>query len=275
MSDIRIMCLGDLVGNPGRQMFAKHSATLKEKYRVDCMIVNGENCTFDGRGIIPKNADFLFSQGAHVITSGNHIFAKKEILPYFAAHKNLLRPANFPSECPGAGVTTISLGDIAIGVINLQGRVFMRELLSCPFKAFDVLYQELKAKTSIIIVDFHAETTAEKQAFGFYVDGRASLVVGTHTHVPTADERILPQGTGFIVDLGMAGAVHSSLGMKKDLIISNIITQLPVKFEVETTGPMVMTGILATIDAKTGKTKKIERIRVDDSADGLIGFAGE
>lgn len=265
---IKILCIGDLMGTPGRALFKKHIAALKKQYAVDGVIVNGENTAHDGRGITPLIVDFLKHYGANVITSGNHIFAKREIYPYLSSHKDLLRPINFPASTPGVGVTTFSVAGVPVGVINVQGRVFMRELLSCPFKAVESALLFLKPQTSCIIIDMHAEVTSEKMGIAYFVDGQASCVYGTHTHVQTADERILPQGTAYISDIGMGGSINSMIGMKRQGIMHNLITQMPVKFEVETEGPYHMHGIVVTIDTRSGKALAIERFKViDESVD--------
>lgn len=264
METLKILFLGDVVGAPGRAMIAKHLAHLQKTYKVDATIVNGENSA-DGKGITPRIAQFFIEQGVNVITTGNHVYDKKDIYSYIAQHKDhLLRPANFSSEAPGVGVTTFAVKGKIIAVINLQGRVFMKEHIDCPFKTATSILTYLRDKTNIIVVDFHAETTAEKQGIAHYLDGKISALVGTHTHVQTADERILPGGTAFITDLGMAGALNSMIGMKKEPIIQHFLNQMPVKFSVETTGPFFMTGAVVEIDASTGKALKIQRIRIDD-----------
>jgi 2',3'-cyclic-nucleotide 2'-phosphodiesterase len=227
------------------------------------VVVNGENCA-DGRGITPRNMEYFKHLKVDVVTSGNHIWDKKDIYPYFATNRDLLRPANFPSECPGVGVTIVDIKGYAVAVINVQGRVFMKEHLDCPFKAVDSLLTYLRDKTKTIFIDFHAETTAEKASLAYYLDGRISGLVGTHTHVQTADERVLPQGTAFITDLGMVGALNSSLGMKFDSIIKHFITQMPTRFVVEDVGPFLLSGAWIEVDTSTGKALKIERVRIID-----------
>ena len=261
----RLIILGDAVGIPGQQMMKKHVPLLKEKYKADIIIANGENAAPDGRGITPKVMQLLKQAGVHIVTSGNHIFAKKDIYLYLAEHKDLLRPINFPSTCPGVGVAVHVVNGISIGVINVQGRIFMREQLSCPFKAIESALTFLKNKTSCIVVDMHAETSSEKAGVALYFDGQVSVVVGTHTHVQTADERILPNGTGFITDLGMAGALNSMIGMRKESVLHNMLTQMPSKFEVDYNGPFVLSGIVVDVDQNTGKAVHIERIRVIDT----------
>ncbi|MCL4360969.1 TIGR00282 family metallophosphoesterase [Candidatus Dependentiae bacterium] len=268
---IRILMFGDVVGGVGRMVLQKHLPHLKEKYKADAVIVNGENSA-EGKGITSRIMKFYRHIGVDVVTSGNHIWQKREIYNYFGQNKDLLRPANFPSECPGSGITFFQVKGYTVAVMNIQGRVFMRELLSCPFKTADSQLTFLKSKTNIILVDFHAETTSEKHGIGFYLDGKVSAVVGTHTHVQTADERILPGGTAYITDLGMAGSYYSMIGMKKDPIINHMITQMPQKFEVETEGPYLLCGVSITIDANSGKAESIERIFVVDNE---LKYSGE
>lgn len=263
MNSLRVLMLGDVVGAAGRAIFQKHIDALRKKYMIDAVIVNGENSA-RGRGITPRIMRFFKHNGADVVTSGNHIWAQKDIYSYFNDHNDLLRPENFPSSCPGSGVTTFTCKDFTIGVLNIQGRVFMRELLDCPFKTAETALTYLQSKTSMIFVDFHAETTSEKMGMGYFLDGNVSAVVGTHTHVQTADERILPGGTAYITDLGMAGSLNSMIGMKKEPVITNFITQMPQKFVVDSSTPLVMSGVWIEVDTKTGKALQIERIRVVD-----------
>ncbi len=263
MTSIRILCIGDVVGAPGRALLQRHLPQLKETYGVQGIIVNGENSA-NGRGITPKIMRFFKHQGVDIVTSGNHIWAKKEIISYFADHKDLVRPANFPAGCPGSGVALFQYNGIAIGVLNIQGRVFMRELVSCPFRAAETALTYLHARTRTIIVDFHAETSAEKLAMGFYLDGKVSAVVGTHTHVQTGDARVLPEGTAYITDLGMVGSLNSMIGMRKEGVLHNMLTQMPVKFEVDTEPPFVLSGVCIEIDTTSGKARAIDRIYLVD-----------
>lgn len=264
MAIIRIMIIGDVVGNPGCQMFQKHSDLLVKKHNIHAVIVNGENSASQGRGITPRLVSFFKENGARVVTTGNHIWYKREIYAYIEKNTDLLRPANFPSSAPGTGMTTFDVAGVTVGVINIQGRVFMRELLDCPFRTVESLLTYLKHKTPIILVDFHAETTSEKAAMGFYLDGKVSAVVGTHTHVQTADERVLPKGTAFITDLGMTGSYNSMLGMQKEPIIANFVNQMPAKFSVSHEKPFIMCGVMVDIDTLTGKAVHIERVQVID-----------
>jgi 2',3'-cyclic-nucleotide 2'-phosphodiesterase len=256
--------IGDVVGAAGRAIFQKHIDKIKRKHNINAVIVNGENCAH-GRGITTKNMRFFEHNGVDVVTSGNHIWKHKEIYAYLDQYNNLLRPANFPKATPGVGVTSFMVQGHRVGVVNLQGRVFMKELIDCPFFKADEIITALQEKTNIIVVDFHAEATSEKMALSFFLDGRVSAVVGTHTHVQTADERILPGGTAHITDLGMSGAFNSMLGMKKEPIIHNFLTALPVRFTPDNVPPIVMSGAWIEIDTESGKALKIERVMVIDN----------
>jgi metallophosphoesterase (TIGR00282 family) len=264
MSRLRVLLVGDVMGAPGRIMFQKHIDQLRAKHAIDAVIVNGENSDARGRGITPRIVKFFRHNGADVVTSGNHIWANKEIYSYLAENNDLLRPANYPSSAPGVGVTMFKCKEHVIGVVNLIGRVFMKDLVDCPFRTAESILTYLRGKTNIIFVDMHAETSAEKIAMGFFLDGRVSGVVGTHTHVQTADERILPKGTGFITDLGMTGSYNSMIGMKKEPIIQHFITQMPTKFVVEESAPVIMTGVWIEVDTATGIATAIERVKVID-----------
>lgn len=263
---LRILCVGDVVGTLGQVMFQKHISDIRSHYAIDGVIVNGENSSAQGRGITPSIVKFLRANGADVITSGNHIWYKKEIYSYLQQYRDLLRPANFPSGAPGVGVTTFACKQEVVGVVNIQGRVFMRESVDDPFRTVESILTYLKDKTSTIIVDFHAETTSEKMAMGHFLDGKVSAVVGTHTHVQTADERILPGGTAFMTDLGMVGSLNGMLGMKKDPIVTSFLTQLPTQFVIDIVPPAVFCGVVITIDTKTGKAIGVTRVRVVDDA---------
>lgn len=265
MKTLRILMIGDVVGTTGQILFQKHIGQMRMHYKADAVIVNGENSAANGRGITSKDMKFFKHCGVDVVTSGNHIWDQREIYGYLAEHKDLLRPANFPAGAPGVGFTIFACHDERIAVVNLQGRVFMREAVDCPFRAAESLLTYLKHQTKIILVDFHAETTSEKMGLAHFLDGQVSAVVGTHTHTQTADERVLSGGTAFISDLGMVGALDSMLGMKKEPIINKFISQLPTKFEVETEGPGLINGVCIEIDCQTGKARSIERIRIIDT----------
>ncbi|MEX0672177.1 MAG: TIGR00282 family metallophosphoesterase [Candidatus Babeliales bacterium] len=263
-SRIRILIVGDVVGPIGRIMFQKHIGRLKREHHADAVIVNGENSSNTGRGITSKIAKFFRHNGADMITSGNHIWAAKEIYGYLDEHTDLLRPANFPSDCPGKGVGIFDVNGISVGVMNIQGQVFMQHFVDSPFKTAESILTYLRSKTKIIVCDFHAEATAEKVAMGFFLDGKVSAVVGTHTHIQTADERVLPEGTAYITDLGMTGSLNSFIGMKKGPIMQKFLTQMPHKFEVDTSPPVVLSGVVVEIDTATGKATHIERVRIID-----------
>jgi hypothetical protein len=255
---LRILAVGDIVGKPGRRAFQQLGRDLARAQRADFVIVNCENAAA-GFGVTPEIAEELFAQGADCLTSGNHIWKHRVIYPYIDEERRLLRPANFPEGAPGRGwgVYSTPVGEIA--VINLMGTTLM-EPLDCPFRMFDQLYLEARDAASVVVVDFHAEITSEKAALAHYADGRASLVFGTHTHVQTADERVLPGGTGFITDLGMTGPEDSILGVSKELVLERFLTRMPVRFEVSA-GPALLCGLLAEVDDATGKTVSVKRVQ--------------
>jgi metallophosphoesterase (TIGR00282 family) len=261
---VRVLFIGDVVGVTGRDLFVKHKEALKNQYRPDVIVVNGENSSNHGRGITPKIAQFFLDQGVSVITTGNHVWYAQDIYPYLDGHTNVLRPANFPTGVPGVGISIISVLEYKVAIVNLQGRVFMKEHVDCPMRAADSIITYLSDKTKIILIDYHAEATSEKLALAYYLDGRISGLVGTHTHVQTADARILPKGTAYITDLGMVGSLNSMLGMKKEPVIHHFLTQLPAKFIVDDTSPFVLSGAYIEIDAQTGHGVAIERIYIVD-----------
>lgn len=263
---IKILFIGDIVGVPGRTMVQKHIAHLKQKHSIDAIIVNGENSESRGRGITTRIMASFKHNGVDVVTSGNHIWANREIYPYLENNADLLRPANYPSECPGTGVTIFESAGVSIGVINVQGRIFMRDDLACPFRTTESLLTYLKNKAKIVIVDIHAEATSEKIGLGYFLDGKVSAVIGTHSHVQTADERILPKGTAFITDAGMVGALESMIGMKKEIVIQRFLNQMPIRFEVEDEGPLLLNAVVIEVESATGKALSIERIRLIDDA---------
>ena len=254
---MKVLIIGDVMGKPGRDAMKEFLDKKKNDY--DFVIVNGENAAA-GFGITPKIADEFFELGVDVITSGNHIWDKKELYPYLDENRNILRPLNYPKGVPGFGYTIKENGKgERIAVINIQGRVFMPEVDS-PFQRIEEAIEEIKKETKNIIVDFHAEATSEKLAMGWYLDGRVSAVYGTHTHVQTADERILEKGTGFINDVGMTGSHDSIIGMTIETVLPKFLTSLPSRFEVAT-GNVKVNGIELHID-KEGSCKEINRINV-------------
>lgn len=257
-----LMMIGDIVGRPGRTILREKLPLLRKEYEVDFVIANGENAA-GGNGITQKIAQELFISGIDFLTMGNHIWDNKDVLNFIEEEARMVRPANYPSGTPGRGYQVIKIeSGISIGIINISGRTFMNAL-DCPFRTADVIIDKIKNSTSIVIVDFHAEATSEKIAMGWYLDGRATLVAGTHTHVQTADERILPNGTAYITDLGMTGPVNSILGIEKETVIKKFISQLPVRFEVAK-GPSQINGIIVEIDEQTGKAQKIQRIDIKE-----------
>ena len=266
MSTIRVLLIGDVVGSTGRTIFQKHINRFKKEYNIDSVIVNGENSANGGRGITPRVVTFFKHNGVDVITSGNHIWDKREIYSYLNDNNDLIRPANYPTGAPGVGYTFYECKNHTVAVINLQGRTFMRDDLDCPFRTVESLLTYIKTKAKIIIVDFHAEATSEKMGLAYFLDGQISMFVGTHTHILTADERILPNGTGYITDLGMVGSLNSMLGMKKEPIIENFLTQMPAKFEVDETNPVRLCGAWIEVDTTTGKALSIERVEHIDEA---------
>jgi metallophosphoesterase (TIGR00282 family) len=256
---MRILFIGDIVGSPGREMLTKHLAEIVARERADLVIINGENSAA-GFGITPKIADELFALGADVITGGNHSWDKKEIQEYIPNEPRLLRPANFPKS-PGRGLYVgTSRSGIRFAVLNLQGRVFMAPL-DCPFRTADAELAKIPPDVKIIFVDMHAEATSEKQAMGWYLDGRVSVVVGTHTHVATADERVLPNGTAFITDVGMTGPHESVIGMDRGAMVKRFLDSMPTKFEVAI-GDVRINGVIADVDESTGRARSIARVRV-------------
>jgi 2',3'-cyclic-nucleotide 2'-phosphodiesterase len=259
---MKVLFIGDIFGEPGRRAVAKAIPRLVAQRQVDIVIGNGENAA-GGFGITPELAEELFELGLAVITTGNHAWDKKEILDYFPREPRLLRPANYPSGAPGNGSVVVeSAGGEQLGVLQLMGRAYM-PTLDCPFQVAKKELAALKKRTVAVIVDMHAEATSEKMAMGHYLDGEVVAVVGTHTHVQTADDQILPKGTAYLTDIGMTGPLHSVIGVKKELAIEKFLTGMPRRFEVAS-GPSVFCAVLLELDARLGKALSIERIRIID-----------
>jgi metallophosphoesterase (TIGR00282 family) len=257
---IKILFVGDIIGKPGRQALSRELDRLVDRYAIDIVIANGENAA-GGFGLTVEVAKELFKQGVHLLTSGNHIWDKKEQVSLVLADTRVIRPANYPGNPPGAGSAVLTTpGGVKVGVLNLEGRVYMKNL-DCPFQVADRELEWLQQETSIIFVDFHAEATSEKSALGWYLDGRVSALVGTHTHVQTADERILPQGTAFLTDAGMTGGFDSVIGMGKEETIHRFLTQLPSKFEVAKKD-IRLNAVVIGVDEQSGKAVSIERINI-------------
>ncbi len=255
---MNILCIGDVVGSVGCCFLEQHLPAIKRQYAVDVCIVNGENSA-DGNGITCVSANRLFTCGADVVTGGNHTFRRFEVYDLLEQKTGVMRPANYPATAPGSGVFIVDKGRFQVAVINLLGVVYM-ESLACPFETLNTILADTKLP-ACRIVDFHAEATAEKKALAYGVDGRVSAVFGTHTHVQTADEQILPGGTGFISDVGMTGPIQSVLGVQPDLAISKMRDKLPVRFAVAK-GPCMLNAVLLTVDDKTGKTTDIQRLDI-------------
>ncbi len=256
---MRILFIGDVVSAVGVEKLTRTLPRFKKEHGVDVVIVNGENAAV-GNGLLPASADLLFAAGADCITGGNHTFRRREIYDYLDASPYCLRPANYRDDAPGKGFCVVDKGFVRVGVVNIMGTVFM-EPLENPFDCADRTLSALKDEADFTVVDFHAEATAEKRALGFYLDGRAAAVVGTHTHVQTADEQILPHGTAYITDLGMTGPVQSVLGVTPELAIEKMRTNLPVRFQ-NPDGECRMQGMLVEIDKKTGKALCAERVSI-------------
>lgn len=259
---MKVLFIGDIFGEPGRRALARAVPRLVAQRQIDIVIGNGENAA-GGFGITPELAEELFDLGLAVITTGNHAWDKKEILDYFPREPRLLRPANYPSGVPGNGSVVVeSAGGEQLGVLQLMGRAYM-PTLDCPFQVAKKELAALKKRTVAVIVDMHAEATSEKMAMGHYLDGEVIAVVGTHTHVQTADDQILPKGTAYMTDIGMTGPLHSVIGVKKELAIEKFLTGMPRRFEVAS-GPSVFCAVLLELDARLGKALSIERIRLID-----------
>jgi metallophosphoesterase (TIGR00282 family) len=257
---MKVLFIGDIIGEPGRKMVKQALPELLKAYVPDLVIANGENAA-GGFGITPEVAEELFALGIHVLTSGNHVWDKKEIEPWLARQDRLIRPANYPADAPGVGSVVVSSDRGKVAVLNLEGRVFMSPLED-PFRTAEREAERLRKETRTIIVDFHAEATSEKAALAWHLDGKVTAVLGTHTHVQTADERVLPGGTAFMTDVGMTGPTDSVIGVRKEDAISRFLTQRPRRFEIPKGGAVHLDAAAIEIDQKTGKALKIERIKI-------------
>ncbi len=259
---MKILFIGDIVGSAGRDAFVRLVPGMKARGEMDFVIANAENAA-GGSGITEKIADELFSCGCDVITLGDHVWDKREVYPYLDRTERVLRPANFVKESPGHGSCVVAgPGGTMVGVITLVGRTFMKYMAECPFKKLDEIILEMYKKTKVIVLDMHAETTSEKVTMGWYADGRVSAVCGTHTHIQTADEKILPQGTAYITDVGMTGPYDSVIGQLKERIIERYLTGMPNKFEVAP-GPATLCGVLVDVNEKDGRARSIVRVQRD------------
>lgn len=256
---MNILCVGDVVGSAGCRFLHRILPTIKHQYAVDICIVNGENSA-DGNGITPASAKLIFDSGADVITGGNHTYRRPEFYELLDSSSTVIRPGNFPVSAPGRGFCVIDRGRYQVTVINIMGVVYM-EPLACPFDTLDMLLEQA-GNPKFCIVDFHAEATAEKKALGFYADGRVSALFGTHTHVQTSDEQIMPSGTAYITDIGMTGPIMSVLGIKPELAIEKMRGKIPVRFSTAQ-GPCRMNAVLITLSDATGKATSIERLNIE------------
>lgn len=256
---MKILFIGDIVGRAGRRILADCLDRLVDRHYIDLVVANGENAAA-GFGLTAAIVHELFGYGVDVLTSGNHIWDKREIMDTLDREDRLLRPANYPGGLPGRGAGIFSsAAGVKVAVINLEGRVFMKNL-DCPFRIGEALVAEAKESTPIVLVDFHAEATSEKQALGHYLAGKASAVVGTHTHVQTADEKILASHTGYLTDAGMTGSQDAIIGNQKEPALERFLTQLPVRLEAAKRDPLLC-GVLLTINEETGRCEAIERIQ--------------
>ncbi|HCB94300.1 MAG TPA: TIGR00282 family metallophosphoesterase [Ruminococcus sp.] len=257
---MRILCIGDVVGSIGCDFLRSKLPALKQIKGIDFVICNGENSS-DGNGITPSSAKFLFDSGVDVITLGNHTYRRKEAYDFIDENPFVVRPSNFPENlAPGVGIRNIDTGRRIISVINVMGNMCMDNNLDSAFDSIDKMLS--KAESKIIIVDFHAETTSEKRAMGYYLDGKISAMFGTHTHVQTSDAQVLPNGSGYITDVGMTGTIHSVLGVKTDIIINKFKTRLPARFDLAS-GDCKMECAVFDIDDKTGKCISAESLRIE------------
>ena len=255
---MHVLFIGDIMGKPGREAIKRFLKPLQVEYNIDVTIANAENAAA-GKGLTKDIAEELYSNGVQFLTMGNHVWDQREIMNFIDHEPRLVRPANYPVGAPGQGYGFIRTMGKKIGVLNLSGRIFLNPL-DDPFSGAIRCINQIKQETPIIIVDFHAEATSEKVALGWFLDGKVSAVVGTHTHIQTADARLLYQGTAYITDLGMTGPRDSVLGIKKEIIINRFLTQLPAKFEVAT-GPIQINAVVIDIDEESGKARQIEAIQ--------------
>jgi hypothetical protein len=257
---MRLLFIGDIVGKTGRHTAKTLLPSVTGKYKIDLVVANGENAA-GGFGITDKLVSELFGFGVHVITTGNHVWDKKEFIPHISKEDRVLRPLNYPPGVPGFGSLIYTIRDnIKVAIVNLSGRVFMTNI-DCPFRVGKEIVEKLHAETKIIIIDFHAEATSEKIAFAHYMDGKVSAVIGTHTHVQTADDKILPGGTAYITDVGMTGPSDSVIGIDKEQIIQRFLTNMPMRFETAK-GDGIFSAVIVETDEKTGKSSAIQRLQL-------------
>ena len=259
---MRILFIGDVVGSLGRETITEVLPKLKKKYQPQVTIANGENAAA-GRGITAKIYKKFLQDGVDVVTLGNHTWDNRDIFDFINDAKKMIRPANFPEGTPGQGIVYVKVNQIELAVINLQARAFMVDL-DDPFRKAEQLIEEAKKRTPLIFVDFHGETTSEKQAMGWFLDGQVSAVVGTHTHVQTNDARILPKGTAYLTDVGMTGPYDGILGMKREPVMEKFLTALPQRFEVIDKGRSILSACFIELDDQTGRARDIQLIQVSE-----------
>lgn len=256
---MKILCLGDVVGKPGRLALQQSLDEMRKRLQIDLVVVNAENSA-GGSGLTSRIARNLFRMGCDVITLGDHVWDQKELEVYLDQGDPVIRPANFPEGAPGRGwIVVETAAGVKVGVMNLLGRVFMRHAVRCPFRMADAMIEKIKKQTPIIVLDMHAETTSEKVAMGHYLNGKVTVVFGTHTHIPTADECVLSEGTAYITDLGMTGPYDSVIGQEKENIIKRFLTSMPVRFHVAKNDVRIH-GIVVDIDDVTGKALTVLRV---------------
>lgn len=259
---MNLLFIGDVMGAPGRRALAAHMPGLRDALKLDLVVANCENAD-NGIGVTARVADELFSLNIDVLTSGNHVWAKTEAVDYIQREPRLLRPQNFPPGTPGSGWYVAQAGRQRIGILNVLGTAFMHPTLSCPFRAADDVLAGKPDDVTVVLVDFHAEATSEKTAFGWYLDGRVSAVVGTHTHIPTADERVLPGGTAYITDIGMTGCYDSVIGLGIDNAVKRLARKLPAPWDMAP-GSGTLCGVVIDVDEHTGKSRSIRRIALNE-----------
>ncbi|MDD5496062.1 MAG: TIGR00282 family metallophosphoesterase [Candidatus Omnitrophica bacterium] len=263
---MRVLFIGDIVGEPGRHAIGELLPKIKKREGIDFTIANAENVA-GGSGVTPQLAEEIFDMGVDALTTGDHVWKRREIVDKLRSDNRILRPANYPANVPGSGSAVIkSKSGVEVGIINILGRVFMQPV-ECPFRVVTEEIDKIKKKTRIIVVDIHAEATSEKIALGWYLDGIVSALIGTHTHVQTADEKILPKGTAFIADAGMTGPFDSVIGRRKEEILTRFITQMPARFEVAE-DDIQLHGVIIDVDEKTGRANSIKRVQEKLKADG-------
>jgi metallophosphoesterase (TIGR00282 family) len=253
-----VLAVGDVVGSPGRETLKRCLPLLRDQHRIDVCIANGENAAA-GFGLTAQTAAEMFDAGVDFITGGNHIFDKREFAEYLETSDRVVRPANYPPGIPGRGYGVVAANGFSVGVVNLMGRTFMPPI-DDPFRCADACVEALRPRTPLIVVDMHAEATSEKVALARYLDGRVSLIFGTHTHVQTADEQILPKGTAYISDLGMTGPSDGVIGMEQGAVLDRFLVGISERFSVQKTGPRQLCGVVVSIDAASGKAVDVKRI---------------